>query len=167
MIKILKIYLIALLFATNAIAGSDGEIELSKSKKDKTTKDCFEPINRATFALNQGLDKVIFKPVAKGYRALPGPIKKGTGNALNNLSNFLKMDDYQVTIDESMNSLKRDMIISKNNKKIIIRTFSKLLEDNHNNDNDYFDKDTETMAVSDYDLINNLPQIHSNIKDKI
>ena len=41
MIKILKIYLIVLLFATNAIAGSDGEIELSKSKKDKTTKDCF------------------------------------------------------------------------------------------------------------------------------
>ena len=89
MIKILKIYLIALIFATNAIAGSDGEIELSKSKKDKTTKDCFEPINRASFALNQGLDIVIFKPVAKGYRALPGPIKKGTGNALNNLSNFL------------------------------------------------------------------------------
>ena len=89
MIKILKIYLIVLLFATNAIAGSDGEIELSKSKKDKTTKDCFEPINRASFALNQGLDKVIFKPVAKGYRALPGPIKKGTGNALNNLSNLI------------------------------------------------------------------------------
>ena len=32
------------------------------------TKDCFEPLNRATFALNQGLDKAIFKPVAKGYR---------------------------------------------------------------------------------------------------
>ena len=87
MIKILKISLIALLFATNAIAGSDGKIELSK--KDKTTKDCFEPLNRASFALNQGLDKVIFKPVAKGYRALPVPIKKGTGNALNNLSTLI------------------------------------------------------------------------------
>tara|TARA_Y100000591_G_scaffold233546_1_gene204367 strand:- start:701 stop:1492 length:792 start_codon:yes stop_codon:yes gene_type:complete len=87
MIKILKIYLIAILFATNAIAGSDGEIELSK--KDKTTKDCFEPLNRASFALNQGLDKAIFKPVAKGYRALPAPIKRGTGNALNNLSNLI------------------------------------------------------------------------------
>ncbi len=87
MIKILKVYLIAILFATNAIAGSDGEIELSK--KNKTTKDCFEPLNRASFALNQGLDKVIFKPVAKGYRALPVPIKKGTGNALNNLSSLV------------------------------------------------------------------------------
>ena len=87
MIKFFKIYLIAILFATNAFAGSDGEIELSK--KDKITKDCFEPLNRASFALNQGLDKVIFKPVAKGYRALPVPIKKGTGNALNNLSNLI------------------------------------------------------------------------------
>ena len=87
MIKILKIYLIAIMFATNAIAGSDSELELSK--KNKTTKDCFEPINRASFALNQGLDKVIFKPAAKGYRALPVPIKKGTGNALNNLSNLV------------------------------------------------------------------------------
>ena len=76
MIKILKVYLIAILFATNAIAGSDGEIELSK--KNKTTKDCFEPLNRVSFALNQGLDKVVFKPVAKGYRSLPSPIKKDT-----------------------------------------------------------------------------------------
>ena len=88
MIKNLKIYLIAILFATNAFAGSDGKLELSK-KDSTTTKDCFEPINRASFALNQGLDKAIFKPVAKGYRALPTPIKKGTGNALNNLSTLI------------------------------------------------------------------------------
>jgi len=87
MIKIINIYLIVILFATNAIAGSDGEIELSK--KDKSTNDCFEPLNRASFAFNQGLDKAIFKPVAKGYRALPAPIKKGTGNALSNLSNLI------------------------------------------------------------------------------
>ena len=34
-------------------------------------KDCFETLNRATFALNMGLDKVFFKPVSKGYRKLP------------------------------------------------------------------------------------------------
>tara|TARA_B100001564_G_C20565082_1_gene635606 strand:+ start:274 stop:1068 length:795 start_codon:yes stop_codon:yes gene_type:complete len=88
MIKNLKVYLIAILFATNAFAGSDGKLELSK-KDSTTSKDCFEPINRASFALNQGLDKAIFKPVAKGYRALPTPIKKGTGNALNNLSTLI------------------------------------------------------------------------------
>ena len=31
-------------------------------------KDCFEKLNRATFALNTGLDKVVFKPISKGYK---------------------------------------------------------------------------------------------------
>ena len=87
MIRFLKITFLSFLIATSAIAGSDGELELSK--KNNSTKDCFEPLNRATFALNQGLDKAIFKPVAKGYRSLPSPIKKGTGNVLNNLSTLI------------------------------------------------------------------------------
>ena len=36
-----------------------------------------------------GLDKVIFKPISKGYRKLPSPIRTGTSNALNNLSNLI------------------------------------------------------------------------------
>ena len=36
-----------------------------------------------------GLDKVIFKPLAKGYRKLPSPIRTGTDNALSNLSNLI------------------------------------------------------------------------------
>ena len=52
-------------------------------------KDCFETINRATFAFNMALDKAIFKPVAKGYRKLPSPIRTGTSNALSNLSNLV------------------------------------------------------------------------------
>ena len=87
MLKTIKIIFLLLFLSTNALAGSDGELELSK--KNKPTKDCFEPLNRATFALNQGLDKVILKPVAKGYRALPTPIKKGTGNVLENLSTLV------------------------------------------------------------------------------
>jgi len=51
-------------------------------------KDCFEKVNRATFSFNQALDKVLFKPISKGYRKLPSPIKKGTGNVLSNLSNL-------------------------------------------------------------------------------
>ena len=85
--KIIKIFLIAIFLSSNAFAGSDGEIKLSK--KAKPAKDCFEKVNRASFALNQGLDKVIFKPVAKGYRSLPSPIKSGTSNALTNISNLI------------------------------------------------------------------------------
>ena len=87
MIRFLKITFLSFFIATSAVAGSDGELELSK--KNNSTKDCFEPLNRATFALNQGLDKAFFKPVAKGYRSLPSPIKKGTGNVLNNLSTLI------------------------------------------------------------------------------
>lgn len=87
MIKFIKISLALILLTTNALAGSDGELELSK--KNKPTKDCFEPLNRASFSLNQGLDKIIFKPVAKGYRTLPSPIRNGTSNALDNLSNLV------------------------------------------------------------------------------
>ena len=87
MLKYLKIILITLTFATSAFAGSDGELELSK--KSKPVKDCFESLNRATFAFNQGLDKAILKPIAKSYRNLPKPIKNGTSNVLNNLSNLI------------------------------------------------------------------------------
>ena len=86
--KFLKSFIIILVLATNAIAGSDGENELSK-KKAGQIKDCFEPLNRATFALNQSLDKIIFKPVAKAYRILPSPVRAGTSNALDNLSSVV------------------------------------------------------------------------------
>ncbi len=63
---------------------------VNKAYSDKNdVKDCFEKLNRATFALNMGLDKVVFKPVSKGYRILPSPIRTGTSNALSNLSNLI------------------------------------------------------------------------------
>ena len=85
--KFLSISVITFFIFTNAFAGADGELELSK--KSKPVKDCFEPINRVTFAVNQGLDKIIFKPVAKGYRVLPSPVRTGVSNALDNLSNLV------------------------------------------------------------------------------
>ena len=57
--------------------------------EEKKVKDCFEKINRVTFAFNMALDKVLFRPVASGYRKLPSPVRVGTSNALNNLSNLV------------------------------------------------------------------------------
>ena len=85
--KIFTISVLSLLIFASAFAGDDGELNLSK--KSKPVKDCFEPINRVTFAVNMGLDKVIFKPVAKGYRVLPSPVRAGVSNALNNLSSLV------------------------------------------------------------------------------
>ena len=45
--------------------------------------------NRGIFAFNQGLDKVILKPLATGYRKLPTPIRSGASNALGNLGNVV------------------------------------------------------------------------------
>ena len=64
-------------------------IVVNKTYSNDEVKDCFEKLNRATFALNMGLDKVVFKPIAKGYRKLPSPIRSGTGNVLINLSNLI------------------------------------------------------------------------------
>ena len=90
MLKKLTIILFsAFLLSLNANAGSDGKLDLSEKEQPKKIKDCFEKLNRATFSLNQGLDKAIIKPIAKGYRNLPNPIQKGTKNAVTNLSNLI------------------------------------------------------------------------------
>ena len=85
--KIIITSLISIMLISGASAGMDGENSLSKGSEP--TKDCFEGLNRATFSLNQGLDKVIFKPVAKGYRKLPTGVRNGTSNALTNISSLI------------------------------------------------------------------------------
>ena len=88
MIKILKIFLISLILTTSVNADTDGANNLSEKTPAKI-RDCFEGLNRATFALNQNLDTLIFKPVAKAYRELPSSVRGGTSNALVNLSSLI------------------------------------------------------------------------------
>ena len=86
--KLVLIATIIFFSAFNANAGSDGELILNKNKPTEV-KDCFEKLNRATFAFNQVLDGVLFKPVAGVYKTLPSPIKAGVSNSLDNLSNLV------------------------------------------------------------------------------
>ena len=72
----------------NSNAGSDGKLALEKNQPQKI-KDCFEKLNRVTFSFNQGVDKALIKPIAKGYRKLPDSIQRGTKNAVTNLSNLI------------------------------------------------------------------------------
>tara|TARA_B100000029_G_scaffold30578_1_gene29305 strand:- start:3355 stop:4143 length:789 start_codon:yes stop_codon:yes gene_type:complete len=89
MIKKLIVILITTFTLTFSVnASSDGELLLKKNEPAEV-EDCFEGFNRASFALNQGLDKVIFKPVASVYRVLPSPVKTGVSNSLDNLSNVV------------------------------------------------------------------------------
>ena len=86
--KLLLIITILFLSVLNANAGSDGELILKKNKSSEV-KDCFENLNRATFAFNQALDGVLIKPAASMYRVLPAPVKAGVSNSLSNLSNLV------------------------------------------------------------------------------
>ena len=91
--KILSVFLILVISSISnpAYSGDDGKIKLN-GKADNgyvEVKDCFEKVNRGIFAFNQTLDKVIFKPLAKGYRVFPQPVRSGTSNALSNLGNVV------------------------------------------------------------------------------
>jgi len=85
--KIIISSLISLMLVSSV--GADTDVENRISKNPKPVKDCFENLNRATFSLNQGLDKALFKPIAKAYKGLPSPVRSGTSNALSNLSSLL------------------------------------------------------------------------------
>jgi phospholipid-binding lipoprotein MlaA len=88
--KTIYISVIALLLQINvSYAGSTGSEQLKADNSQNTTNECFEGFSRSMFAFNMGLDKAVFKPVAKGYRALPVPVRKGTGNVVDNLRSLL------------------------------------------------------------------------------
>ena len=83
MLKRLKI--LAAVFVLSLVVYSP---QLVASEK-YTANECFEKFSRGTLKFNQGLDKAVFKPIAKGYRALPSPIRTGTSNFVNNLRSLL------------------------------------------------------------------------------
>ncbi len=55
-----------------------------------TNRDPLESFNRSVFAFNEGLDKALIKPVAKGYEALlPGFVRTGVSNFFGNVADVL------------------------------------------------------------------------------
>ena len=86
--KIVLIIITTLALVANTYASSDKDLILKKNQPSEI-KECFETLNRGTFALNQGLDNVIFKPIASVYKKIPSPVKSGVSNSLDNLSNLI------------------------------------------------------------------------------
>ena len=86
--KFIIITITTLALTLNVNASSDGDLLLKKNNPSEV-KDCFEKLNRATFAFNQALDGIIFKPVASVYKKFPSPVKNGVSNSLDNLSNLV------------------------------------------------------------------------------
>jgi phospholipid-binding lipoprotein MlaA len=51
--------------------------------------DPWEPMNRRLFAFNEGLDKYLLRPVAKGYRlVMPDPMERGVTHFIANIYEF-------------------------------------------------------------------------------
>jgi phospholipid-binding lipoprotein MlaA len=52
--------------------------------------DPLEGLNRAVYQFNEGLDKVVIKPLAEGYQAItPTPVDRGITNFFNNLDDVV------------------------------------------------------------------------------
>ena len=90
-----KIFFVLTIFCffqmNTAEAGTEGGEKLKTNVSSQTVDECFEGFSRGVFKFNHSLDKAIFKPVAKGYRALPVPIRKGTSNMMDNLRSLLTL----------------------------------------------------------------------------
>lgn len=55
-------------------------------------RDPLEPVNRAIYSFNDGLDTVIIKPAAEVYQAvLPSPVRTGVSNVFSNLNDIIVM----------------------------------------------------------------------------
>jgi len=89
---ILTTFFFLLIQTYSAMAGTTGSEDLSK-KSATSTDECFEGFSRAMFKFNHALDGAIFEPIARGYRSLPVPIRKGTGNAIDNLRSLLTLSN--------------------------------------------------------------------------
>ena len=85
--KIVIIVITTFALIENSQAASDGDL-IMKKNQPSDVKECFEGLNRGTFALNQALDKTIFKPIASVYKKFPSPLKSGVSNSLDNLSSL-------------------------------------------------------------------------------
>ncbi|MEI4473433.1 MlaA family lipoprotein [Frigidibacter sp. MR17.24] len=76
-----RLPLAAVLGATLALSAcADG------TKRPDGVYDPIEPVNRATHAVNKGLDRVVLRPAAMGYgTVVPHPVRTGVSNFAGNL----------------------------------------------------------------------------------
>lgn len=73
-------------------------------------RDPIEPVNRAVHSFNEGFDRAILKPVAKGYQAVtPGIAQTGIRNFFSNLDDVtvLANDILQLKLEQSTRDLLR------------------------------------------------------------
>jgi len=79
----------ALLLTTALLAGCASTADAHKAHTPAAQNDPFEPFNRSMYALNDGLDRAVLKPVATLYRsATPQMARDGVTNFFANLGDL-------------------------------------------------------------------------------
>ena len=76
-------------------------------------KDPLEGFNRAMFALNDDLDKVVIRPAAQGYEAvLPAAVRRGVANVFANVGDiFIAVNDLlQGKVPDAINDVGRVLV---------------------------------------------------------
>ncbi|QWT20428.1 VacJ family lipoprotein [Bacillus sp. NP157] len=68
-----------------AASGCSHEVKRAPQQPTVAAPARDEPINRTVFAFNRGLDRVLLRPVARGYSHLPAPVRSGVRNFSQNL----------------------------------------------------------------------------------
>ena len=91
--KFIFISFFALFLQTGSVEAGATNEELKNSASKNSADECFEGFSRTMFKFNYALDGAIFEPVAKGYRALPAGLRKGTGNVVDNLRSLLTLSN--------------------------------------------------------------------------
>ena len=107
------------------------------SPESLAQNDPWEKTNRDVFDFDVRLDHAVARPVAEGYRAvLPGPVRDGIHNALNNLNSpvVLANDVLQGDGDKAVNTTGRLLINSTVGLGGLIDVASKIGIPDHDND---------------------------------
>jgi phospholipid-binding lipoprotein MlaA len=68
------------------LVAASGALSGCTTTADHNPSDPYESFNRSMYKFNDGVDRAVLQPVAKGYRAVTNkPIREGVGNFLGNL----------------------------------------------------------------------------------
>ncbi len=89
---------VCLTLALNACSSAEGAKKAetpaaeTTASADAAVNDPFEKTNRVIFSVNEGIDKAVLEPVARGYRYVaPKPVRQGLRNFLRNLKSPVVM----------------------------------------------------------------------------
>jgi len=104
-------------FVASAVAGETRElawvdVQLAATAEEDLN-DPLEPVNRVIFQFNEVFQDVLLRPASKAYEAaLPGKVRVGVGNVLDNLNTpvVLANDLFQGSVDRAVETVARFLI---------------------------------------------------------